>query len=150
MSSWEQGSLISFNSFIFRLRKSRPSYFICHCGLTIHISLWIVRGFQKGSVNVTSPSLFRTDHNFYGFQQMSWFLELSFRVMGLLRHLCQRAGRYVSFFFIFQVVEHILTFNFLPELLLQFLHVSFLSTEVCHLTLYTMWIVSLKISQLQT
>ena len=74
------------------------STFICHCRLTIQISLWIVRGFQKGSVNVTSPSLFRTDHNFYGFQQMSWFLELSFHVTEFLRHLLPKSRKVCLFF----------------------------------------------------
>lgn len=89
---WEQGLASDLlNSFIFHL----------------HLSLWVnnpnipvncERGFQKGSVNVTSPSLFRTDHNFYGFQQMSWFLELSFHVTELLRHLLPKSRKVCLFF----------------------------------------------------
>lgn len=48
---------------------------------------------------MTSLSLFRTDHNFYGFQQMSWFLELSFHVMGLLKDLLPKEPEGMPFFF---------------------------------------------------
>lgn len=77
-------------------RHSTPLLSIWANWSPLQLSLWVHRPdipvngemFLKGlSVNVTSPSLFRTDHNFYGSQQMSWFLELSFRVTGLLRHL---------------------------------------------------------------
>lgn len=65
-------------------------------------------------MNVTSLSLFRTDHNFYGFQQMSWFLELSFFRHGASKALAAKgAGRYAGFFIVvvvLQVVEHILAF----------------------------------------